>query len=60
MIGDDLFSDVGGAQEIGVRGVLVKTGKWREEWQSHPRIKPDLIVENLAHFVSTILGDDKK
>lgn len=29
MIGDDIVSDVGGAQKCGMRGVQVKTGKWR-------------------------------
>ncbi|VDD93731.1 unnamed protein product [Enterobius vermicularis] len=31
MVGDDILSDVGAAQAIGIRGVLVRTGKWREE-----------------------------
>lgn len=29
MVGDDIVSDVGGAQACGMRGVQVKTGKWR-------------------------------
>lgn len=29
MVGDDILSDVGAAQAIGIRGVLVRTGKWR-------------------------------
>lgn len=29
MIGDDLISDVGGAQSVGITGVQVKTGKYR-------------------------------
>ena len=29
MVGDDVVSDVGGAQKAGVRGVLVRTGKYR-------------------------------
>ena len=28
MIGDDLENDVGGAQSAGIRGVLVRTGKF--------------------------------
>src|SRR5690606_19090550 len=31
VIGDDLESDVGGAQAAGMRGILVRTGKFREE-----------------------------
>ena len=29
MIGDDLVSDVGGAQRCGLAGILVRTGKYR-------------------------------
>jgi phospholysine phosphohistidine inorganic pyrophosphate phosphatase len=29
MIGDDIMSDVGGAQACGMRGVQVRTGKYR-------------------------------
>ena len=31
MIGDDIESDVGGAQRAGIMGALVKTGKYRKE-----------------------------
>ena len=31
MIGDDIVSDIGGAQLCGIRGVQVKTGKYRYE-----------------------------
>ena len=31
MIGDDVVSDVGGAQSCGLGGVLVRTGKYRYE-----------------------------
>ena len=31
MIGDDVVSDVGGAQRCGLAGVLVRTGKYRYE-----------------------------
>jgi len=29
MIGDDILSDVGGAQKMGMKGVQVRTGKFR-------------------------------
>ena len=29
MVGDDIENDVGGAQKCGMRGVLVRTGKYR-------------------------------
>ena len=31
MIGDDIINDVGGAQSAGIKGVLVKTGKYRKD-----------------------------
>lgn len=29
MIGDDIVTDIGGAQNAGIKGVQVQTGKWR-------------------------------
>ena len=29
MVGDDIVSDIGGAQACGIRGVQVRTGKYR-------------------------------
>lgn len=29
MIGDDIVGDVGGAQSAGLRGILVRTGKYQ-------------------------------
>ena len=29
MVGDDIVSDIGGAQKCGIRGVQVRTGKYR-------------------------------
>ena len=36
MVGDDLVNDVGGAKRCGMRGILVRTGKYRsDEWNLH-------------------------
>jgi hypothetical protein len=32
MVGDDVEADVGGVQPMGIRGVLVQTGKCRADW----------------------------
>uniref|UniRef100_A0A1B6KY18 Phospholysine phosphohistidine inorganic pyrophosphate phosphatase n=1 Tax=Graphocephala atropunctata TaxID=36148 RepID=A0A1B6KY18_9HEMI len=56
MVGDDIESDVGGAQACGLRGVLVKTGKFRPGDESHPRVKPDAIVINLYQAVEMVLN----
>jgi len=55
MVGDDIVSDVGGAQKAGLRGVLVKTGKYRPSDANHPDVKPDLIVDNLKYLADVIL-----
>lgn len=55
MVGDDVVSDVGGAQACGMQGVLVRTGKFRESDESHPSVKPDLVVDNLAALVDKLV-----
>lgn len=56
MIGDDLESDIGGAQNCGIRGVLVRTGKFRPSDENHNSIKPDAIVTNLYQAVELMLN----
>ncbi|MBD3332933.1 TIGR01458 family HAD-type hydrolase [candidate division GN15 bacterium] len=48
MIGDDITSDVGGAQALGMRGILVRTGKYREDIVSRSDVTPDLVIDSLA------------
>jgi HAD superfamily hydrolase (TIGR01458 family) len=55
MIGDDLENDVGGAQASGTRGILVRTGKYRQADESHETIRPDLILNNIAEAVDEIV-----
>ncbi|KAL8609417.1 hypothetical protein ACOMHN_019906 [Nucella lapillus] len=55
MVGDDIESDVGGAQKCGMCGVLVRTGKYRPSDEDHPSVTPDLIANNLAEAVNEIL-----
>lgn len=47
MIGDDIRTDVQGAQLAGLKGALVKTGKFREQ-DLKQDIVPDLILESFA------------
>lgn len=55
MIGDDIVGDVEGAQQCGIRGIQVRTGKFNPEWENHPSIKPNGIVDNLSQAISMIL-----
>jgi HAD superfamily hydrolase (TIGR01458 family) len=47
MIGDDIRTDVGAAQARGIRGVLVRTGKFqRADLESD--IRPDAVLDSIA------------
>lgn len=59
MVGDDLMGDVKGAQDVGMRGVLVRTGKFRPSDAHHPTVKPDAIVENLAEAIREIIAANR-
>jgi ribonucleotide monophosphatase NagD (HAD superfamily) len=48
MVGDDLLSDVGGAQQAGYQGYLVRTGKFREEDLASGGITPTRILGSVA------------
>uniref|UniRef100_A0A1E1X698 Phospholysine phosphohistidine inorganic pyrophosphate phosphatase n=1 Tax=Amblyomma aureolatum TaxID=187763 RepID=A0A1E1X698_9ACAR len=59
MVGDDIVGDVGGAQSVGMRGVLVRTGKYRSSDENHPSVKPDGIVRNLKEAVERIVAMER-
>jgi HAD superfamily hydrolase (TIGR01458 family) len=48
MVGDDVEADVGGALEAGIRAVLVRTGKYREEDVRASGIEPNATVDSIA------------
>ncbi|MDD4650784.1 MAG: TIGR01458 family HAD-type hydrolase [Methanothrix sp.] len=48
MIGDDILTDVHGAQEMGMQGILVKTGKYREDIANSSGVKPDMVLQSMA------------
>lgn len=47
MVGDDIEADVGGAIAAGLKGALVKTGKFRPADLEH-RVRPDAVWESVA------------
>ncbi len=49
LIGDDIVGDVRGAQRAGLKGVLVRTGKFRES-DLGGEIRPDAVLESIADF----------
>ena len=48
MIGDDVESDVGGAKALGMRGVLVRTGKFEAKSLAAADPKPDAVLDSIA------------
>ncbi|NPU87532.1 MAG: TIGR01458 family HAD-type hydrolase [Methanothrix sp.] len=48
MIGDDIITDVGGAQRVGMLGILVRTGKYRPEHAERSGVKPDCVLDSIA------------
>jgi len=48
MIGDDIYTDIAGAQNAGMTGILVRTGKFRDEILQHSGIHPDAIIDSIA------------
>ena len=51
MVGDDIDSDVGGAQQCGIRGILVQTGKYRQDYVASSSIVPDGVLESIPHLL---------
>ena len=47
MIGDDIDSDVGGAQQAGLAGILVRTGKYRQAYANASPIRPELVLDSI-------------
>jgi ribonucleotide monophosphatase NagD (HAD superfamily) len=53
MIGDDLASDVGGAQDAGYRGYLVRTGKFKPDTLAASAVRPDRILASVAQLLDS-------
>jgi ribonucleotide monophosphatase NagD (HAD superfamily) len=48
MVGDDVEADVGGALAAGLLGVLVRTGKFREDALAASGVVPSAIIDSIA------------
>jgi HAD superfamily hydrolase (TIGR01458 family) len=57
MIGDDLEADVLPAMELGMRGILVRTGKFREHRYEAGSRRADRLADDLAQVVNDLLGE---
>lgn len=54
MIGDDIESDVGGAQQCGMKGILVRTGKYRQKQLAASGIVPDRVLDSVAQLPAAL------
>lgn len=50
MVGDDIESDVGGAMDAGLQGILVRTGKYRAEVAERSEVRPDRVLDSIAEL----------
>ncbi len=50
MVGDDIESDIAGAQKHGMRTILVRTGKFRPDAVEATRIRPEGIISSIAQL----------
>ena len=50
MVGDDLESDIAGARTVGMKTVLVRTGKFRPDMVEASRVRPDGIVSSIGQL----------
>jgi HAD superfamily hydrolase (TIGR01458 family) len=48
MVGDDVEADIGGALDAGLAGILVRTGKYREDLVSSSGVEPTATVDSIA------------
>lgn len=54
MIGDDIEADVGGALDAGLGGVLVQTGKFREDTLRASGIEPTLVMRSIGDLTELV------
>jgi len=60
MIGDDIESDVLGAQALGMRGILVRTGKFRPDVLTGASAEPDDVIDSIAGLAELLrVGHDR-
>ena len=48
MVGDDVETDVGGAMRAGLAGILVRTGKYRQDFVLESGVEPTATVDSIA------------
>jgi HAD superfamily hydrolase (TIGR01458 family) len=59
MVGDDIESDVGGALEAGIPGILVRTGKYREDAAEASSVEPTATVDSIADVPALLRSEPR-
>lgn len=54
IIGDDIDADVAGGQRAGLKGILVKTGKYRQAYIDASAVRPDLVMDSIADLPAAL------
>jgi HAD superfamily hydrolase (TIGR01458 family) len=57
IVGDDLESDIVGGQQAGLKTVLVRTGKFRDDELTRSRVAPDVVLDSLAALPDWLDGE---
>jgi HAD superfamily hydrolase (TIGR01458 family) len=50
MIGDDIITDIGGAYRGGMKGILVRTGKFRSDAVNTAAVQPAYIIDSVSRI----------
>jgi HAD superfamily hydrolase (TIGR01458 family) len=56
MVGDDVETDIGGALGAGLAGILVRTGKYREDAVRASGVEPTAVVDSIADVPALLEG----
>ena len=56
IVGDDVETDVEGAMRAGLGGILVRTGKYREEFVRSSGVEPTATVDSIADVPALLAG----
>jgi len=54
MIGDDIITDIAGADRLGMKSILVKTGKYRKDIVNTSVINPTYSIDSIADLIEIL------